>query len=291
LNAIKKKAEADAYSARVRGDADAYVNQAHNNADAYAAQARNEANTYCEKMKSDTASLVERMKHIAEIEVAKLKVTSEDESNRLLSDAREKSHNMIAEATERSNKMIYDASEEAHRRLFDAETKTSTVLNIYEAQVKRLAMNRNTVVSFLEAQIENFKKFTGNADDVNSLEDELAQIMAARSKMEKASAEARSNLSDTAGEKTTQTEEFECQSVSDNTEADDGGTAAEPLDERVDDIVQQEDFSVASSVDFDTPYTFAGNSVGSVEEGFTDDTIHLPEGAVMLAHARGEEQK
>lgn len=190
----QKTTEAEAYAQKTRSDADLQAKKIRDEADAYAAKVRSEADNYAsriksdvesetEKLKSDTQSFVDRMKHLAEIDVAKVKISSDETSKKLLADAREQAHTLVTEATERSRKLLTDAEAESRDMRFDAETKAAAALNVYETQIKKLAMNRNTIIAFLESQIDNFKNFAGGISDGISLDDEIETIKAAKEKI------------------------------------------------------------------------------------------------------------
>jgi cell division initiation protein len=190
----QKTTEAEAYAQKTRSDADLQAKKIRDEADAYAAKVRSEADNYAsriksdveseaEKLKSDTQSFVDRMKHLAEIDVAKVKISSDETSKKLLADAREQAHTLVTEATERSRKLLADAETESRDMRFDAETKAAAALNVYETQIKKLAMNRNTIIAFLESQIDNFKNFAGGTSDGISLDREIETIQAAKEKI------------------------------------------------------------------------------------------------------------
>lgn len=160
----QKVAAADAQVTKLKTEADAYAAKVHNESDAYAAKVRNEADAYAAKLKNDTQAFVDKMRSTAEMEVAKLKVDSDEQSKKLLADAREQAHTLVTEATTRSRKMMDDATEEARHKVFEAESKASTAMSTYEDQMKKAAMHRNTVISFLQTQLESFKNFDNGPD-------------------------------------------------------------------------------------------------------------------------------
>lgn len=181
--AQKTRSDAELLSKKIRDEADTYAAKVRSEADNYASRTKSDAETSTEKLKSDTKAFVDKMKHLAEIEVAKLKISSDDSSKKLLADSREQAHTLVTEATERSRKMLADAEAEAREMRFDAETKAAAALNVYETQIKKLAMNRSTIISFLESQIDSFKSFAYGASDGVSLDDELEAVKAAKGKI------------------------------------------------------------------------------------------------------------
>ena len=60
--------------------------------------------------------------------------------------------------------MLDDATEDARRKMFEAESKAATAMSTYEDQMKKAAMHRNTVISFLETQLQSFKNFDNGPD-------------------------------------------------------------------------------------------------------------------------------
>jgi cell division initiation protein len=154
----------DTECAQKRADAEAYVNKVKSEAEAYADKVKGEADAYAEKCKNDAQAFIDKMRGTAEMEVAKLKVDSDEQSKKLLADAREQAHTLITEATTRSRKMLDDATEDARRKMFEAESKAATAMSTYEDQMKKAAMHRNTVISFLETQLQSFKNFDNGPD-------------------------------------------------------------------------------------------------------------------------------
>ena len=154
----------DTECAQKRVDAESYVNKIKGEAEAYAEKVKGEANACAEKCKADSQAFIDKMCGTAEMEVAKLKVDSDEQSKKLLADAREQAHTLITEATTRSRKMMDDATEEARRKMFEAESKAATAMGTYEDQMKKAAMHRNTVISFLETQLQSFKNFDNGPD-------------------------------------------------------------------------------------------------------------------------------
>ena len=154
----------DTECAQKRADAEAYVNKVKSEAEAYADKVKGEADAYAEKCKNDAQAFIDKMRGTAGMEVAKLKVDSDEQSKKLLADAREQAHTLITEATTRSRKMLDDATEDARRKMFEAESKAATAMSTYEDQMKKAAMHRNTVISFLETQLQSFKNFDNGPD-------------------------------------------------------------------------------------------------------------------------------
>ena len=150
--------------AQKRSETDTYVAKIKTEAQAYADKVRSEADAYAEKSKTDAQAFIDKMRGTAEMEVAKLKVDSDEQSKKLLADAREQAHTLVTEATTRSRQLLDDATEAARRKTFEAESKAATAMSAYEDQMKKAAMHRNTVVSFLETQLQTFKNFDNGPD-------------------------------------------------------------------------------------------------------------------------------
>ena len=160
----QKRADADSYVNKVKGEAEAHAEKVNGDAEAYAEKIKSEADAYADKCKAESQAFIDKMRGTAEMEVAKLKVDSDEQSKKLLSDAREQAHTLITEATTRSRQMMDDATEEARRKMFEAESKAATAMGTYEDQMKKAAMHRNTVISFLETQLQSFKNFDNGPD-------------------------------------------------------------------------------------------------------------------------------
>lgn len=168
----QKKADADAYVAKVKADAETY-----------AAKIREEADAHAEKSKAEAQAFIDKMRGMAEIEVAKLKVDSDDQSKKILADAKQKADSMMTDASSRSRKLLDDAANEARNKMFTAEQKAAVAMSTYEDQMKKAAMHRNTVISFLETQLESFKNFNNGSDTAAKTETPAAAVRAETRRM------------------------------------------------------------------------------------------------------------